>query len=203
MTSNTYEKVKNREKNLTDAADSNKVGRSVTKGTACDPLKKKNISSAQMTHAEVVRRHEKAQTRPEALHTRLPAILGFDTREKFTTIAATTVNKYPIALGIAITLSITLMFMFVVINAVSINKMKLETTRMNSSLEALIEKEAELSIELEKRDDLRYIREVALNQYGMIDKKQVTKYYISMDKDPKVEIIDDSESDPVVNDAED
>lgn len=206
MTSNTYDKLK---KNEDARADTARGERTAHRDAPIDRSREKRLaarhSSEQNRRAAAIRREkaQKAQTKPQALHTRLPAILGFDTREKFTTLAATTVNRYPLALGVAITLLLTTMFMFVVINAVSINKLKLETTQMNSHLEELIEKEAELSIELEKRDDLRYIREVALNQYGMIDKKHVTKYYISMDKDPKVEIIDNSGSDSAVSKSED
>jgi len=95
------------------------------------------------------------------------------------------------------------MFMLVVVNAVSINKMKLETTQMNSELEKLIEREDELTLELEKRDDLRYIREIAVNQYGMIDKKHATKHYISLDKEDKVEVLNKADSEPVVGGASD
>lgn len=204
MTSNTYDKLKKNKDTLADTAGNERTAhRNVP--TEHDKRLAARHSSEQNRRAAALRREkaQKSQIKPQALHTRLPAILGFDTREKFTTLAATTVNRYPLALGVAITLLLTTMFMFVVINAVSINKMKFETTQMNSRLEELIEKEAELSIELEKRDDLRYIREVALNQYGMIDKKHVTKYYISMDKDPKVEIIDNSGSDSAVSKSED
>lgn len=210
MTSNTYDKVKEKENTLAETAVKRGrakasqntdalIGRSAENTTVKgeDTSIKNGVTKTGSRSAS--KRREKAHTKPQAIHTRIPAILGFDTREKFTTIAATTVNKYPLTLTVAIILVLTSMFMMVIINAVNINKIKLETTQMSSTLEELIEKEAELSLELEKRDDLRYIREVALNQYGMIDKKLVTKYYISLDKDPKVELIDKADSEPVVD----
>ena len=210
MTSNTYNKVKNKDNTLaqptqrkTKAAqrDEAVLGRNATVTSGSESAQKVTTHTG---NTALVRKRKKVHTKPKAIHTRIPAILGFDTREKFITKAATTVNRYPLALGIAIIALVTSMFMMVVVNAVNINKLKLETTQMNGSLAELIEKEAELSLELEKRDDLRYIREVALNQYGMIDKKHVTKYYISLDKDPKVEVIDkETDSEPIVDGAAD
>ncbi len=157
------------------------------------------------TNTAVVRRRNR-QTKPEEVNARLPkwlGWLGFDAKERFETIAVSTANRHPIVLYIAITVLITAMFMTLVINAVSINKLKTETTQMNSQLARLIEKESELSLELEKRDDLRYIREVALNQYGMIDKKHVSKYYISLENDHKVELTDNAAFEPIVDGADD
>ncbi|MBE6606500.1 MAG: hypothetical protein E7635_05645 [Ruminococcaceae bacterium] len=201
MTSNTYNKVK-KKKNIISEADAKVVAkRGALVHTGSDSARKKTNTVTQAP--AVARRREKVTTKPQALHTRIPAILGFDTRDKFNTIAVSTANRYPLVIGLLTTLLITSMFMLVVVNAVSINKMKLETTQMNSELEKLIEREDELTLELEKRDDLRYIREIAVNQYGMIDKKHATKHYISLDKEDKVEVLNKADSEPVVGGASD
>ncbi len=206
MTSNTYNKVK-KKKEILAPTDSKVVGKRGALGHVEGNTTREKASAGAQTQVPstkaVARRREKITTKPQALHTRIPAILGFDTRDKFNTIAVSTANRYPLIIGVLTILLITSMFMLVVVNAVNINKMKLETTQMNSALEKLIEREDELSLELEKRDDLRYIREVAVNQYGMIDKKHVTKHYISLDKEPKVEVLDKADSEPVVDGAQD
>ncbi len=201
MTSNTYNKVK-KKKNMITEADAKVIAKRGAIPRTSSDLAREKTNTVTQTPA-VTRRRERVTTKPQALHTRIPAILGFDTRDKFNTIAVSTANRYPLVIGLLITLLITSMFMLVVVNAVSINKMKLETTQMNSALEKLIEREDELTLELEKRDDLRYIREIAVNQYGMIDKKHATKHYISLDKEDKVEVLSKADSEPVVDGASD
>lgn len=207
MTSDTYKKVKSK-RNMLNSADAKKAAKAPGIANTSTTISDEKLQGAQRTRINtnttaVAARREKITSKPQALHTRIPAILGFDTREKFTTIAATTASRYPVVMSILTIILVTSMFMLVVVNAVNINKMKLETTQMNGALEVLIEKEGELSLELEKRDDLRYIREVAVNQYGMIDKKHVTKYYINLDKEPKVEILEKTDSKPVVDGIKD
>lgn len=205
MTTNTYNKAKNNEQALANKeVHAQTVSRTrVNTGNAGTQTNtsRKTQNDAKAREAErraAARRRARAHTQPEAVRTRLPAILGFDTRDKFITKTATAVNKYPIVLGIAVTVLLTLMFMCVVVNAVDVNKLKIETTNMSSELESLIEKDAELSLELEKRDQAEFIREFAKNQLGMIDKKNVTKYHISMDNEDKIVIVGNSASDPVV-----
>ena len=125
---------------------------------------------------------------------RIPGILGLAQKRKFETYKVQAVNKYPFAITMAAIVAITCMFMMLVVNAVSISDMKTKTTQMNGQLEKLIEKREELSLELEKRDDLRYIEEIAKNQYGMIKKDYVTKYYVSLDNHDKIELIAGSDS---------
>jgi hypothetical protein len=206
VTSN-YNKVKNKEDKLAKASQVRKntgavksenvlVGNtSHISGVSGKVRAGENGKTNVRTNGAVVKRRN-VQTKPEEINTRLPkwlGWLGFDAKERFETIAISTANRHPIVLYIAITVLITAMFMTLVINAVGINKLKTETTQMNSHLATLIEREAELSLELEKRDDLRYIREVAINVHGMMDKKYANKHYISLEKDPKVELSNKAE----------
>ncbi|MBQ7820698.1 MAG: hypothetical protein IJ391_00245 [Clostridia bacterium] len=221
MTSNTYNKIKDNDNTLAQPAqgrsrseavksESAVIGNTAHVNTGVSGNTRSGQSVARKgntrTGAVVTKKRDK-YTKPEEIKNPIPrkllGVLGFDAKEKFETIAVSTANRHPVLLNIVLTIIITAMFMTVVINAVSVNKLKTETTQMNSYLAELIEKESELSLELEKRDDLRYIREVALNQYGMIDKKHVTKYYISLEKDPKVEITDKSGSEPIVDGTDD
>ena len=41
---------------------------------------------------------------------------------------------------------------------------------------------------------MNYIEEIAKNQYGMIKKDYVTKYYVSLDNHDKIELIANSDS---------
>lgn len=153
---------------------------------------KRTLSEAErleMQRRAAARKRAKAHTAPEAVRPKLPAILGFDTRDKFITETASAVNKYPLILKIAATLLITFMFMCVLINAVDVNRIKMDTTEKSNLLEELIERDAELSLALEKRDNAEAIRGLAQKKYGMIEKKNVTKHHISMDNEDRIVII--------------
>ena len=206
MTSNTYDKAK-KKSNMLSQGEAKNLHQGIKDGHINTTHSQKtvtNVKSQSGTNTRAVaRRREKVAVKPQALHTRIPAILGFDTREKITTITATAVNKYPIVMTLFVIVMITAMLMVLVTNAVNVNKLKQENTQMNFALEQLIERENELSLELEKRDDLRYIREIATNQYGMIDKKHITKHYISLDKESKVEVFDKEGSLPIVDSSND
>ena len=94
--------------------------------------------------------------------------------------------------------------MFLIVNAVMISDMKTTTTQMNLRLENLIDKKEDLKLELEKRDNLKYIEEIAKNQFGMIKKEYVTKHYITLGSVDKIEVIgnSDNNSEPIVENAD-
>jgi cell division protein FtsB len=200
VTTNTYNKSKESNKTLASSgAKTTRAGIHTGNVRTSSPAVNKARTEEQSLEAKrraEAKRRELAHTKPEAIRLRLPAILGFDTREKFITKTATAVNKHPIVLAILVTLLLTVMFMFVVVNAVDVNKIKIETTRKSSLLNELIERDAELSLEIEKIYNPEYIRERAKNDLGMIDKKNVTKYHISMDNADEIIIVGGESSDP-------
>ena len=151
-------------------------------------------ADASKTKSVSVRR-DRSHSKSEMIKTsRIPAILGLAQKRKFETYTVEAVNKHPFIIAMLAVIAVTCMFMILVVNAVSISDMKTQTTQMSSQLESLIERREELSLELEKRDDLRYIEEIAKNQYGMIKKDYVTKYYVNLDNNDKIELIANSDS---------
>lgn len=151
-------------------------------------------ADASKTKSVSVRR-DRSHSKSEMIKTsRIPAILGLAQKRKFETYTVEAVNKHPFIIAMLAVIAVTCMFMILVVNAVSISDMKTQTTQMSSQLESLIERREELSLELEKRDDLRYIEEIAKNQYGMIKKDYVTKYYVNLDNHDKIELIANSDS---------
>ena len=151
-------------------------------------------ADASKTKSVSVRR-DRSHSKSEMIKTsRIPAILGLAQKRKFETYTVEAVNKHPFIIAMLAVIAVTCMFMILVVNAVSISDMKTQTTQMSSQLESLIERREELSLELEKRDDLRYIEEIAKNQYGLIKKDYVTKYYVNLDNHDKIELIANSDS---------
>ncbi len=198
----TYDAYKKKQAEKASAARrKNNVKASAATARSADKVRVSNGVSAGLkpndgskTKSVSVRR-DRSHSKSEMIRTsHIPGILGLAQKRKFETRKVEVVNKYPFAIAIAAIIAITCMFMMLVVNAVSISDMKTKTTQMNGQLEKLIEKREELSLELEKRDDLRYIEEIAKNQYGMIKKDYVTKYYVSLDNHDKIELIGDSDS---------
>ncbi len=198
----TYDAYKKKQAEKASAARrKNNVKASTATAASADKTRVSNGVSATLKPSDgsktrsVSVRRDRSHSKSEMIATsRIPGILGLAQKRKFETRKVEVVNKYPFAITMAAIVAITCMFMMLVVNAVSISDMKTRTTQMNGQLEKLIEKREELSLELEKRDDLRYIEEIAKNQYGMIKKDYVTKYYVSLDNHDKIELIGDSDS---------
>ena len=199
----TYDSYKKKQAEKASAANrrKNNVKASSTAVASSDKVRTSSGVSASLkpndgskTRSVSVRR-DRSHSKSEMIKTsRIPAILGLAQKRKFETYKVQAVNKYPFVIAMLAIVAVTCMFMMLVLNAVSISDMKTKTTQMSSQLEALIERRDELSLELEKRDDLRYIEEIAKNQYGMIKKDYVTKYYVSLGNHDKIELIANSDS---------
>ena len=199
----TYEAYKKKQAEKASAARRHKNNVKASSATATGAATARSASGVSATlkpvdgskTRSVSVRRDRSHSKSEMIATsRIPGILGLAQKRKFETYKVQAVNKYPFAISIAAIVAITCMFMMLVLNAVSISDMKTKTTQMSSQLESLIERREELALELEKRDDLRYIEEIAKNQYGMIKKDYVTKYYVSLDNHDKIELIADSDS---------
>ncbi len=199
----TYDSYKKKQAEKASAANrrKNNVKASSAAAAGADKVRSASGVSASLkpvdgskTRSVSVRR-DRSHSKSEMIKTsRIPAILGLAQKRKFDTRTVQVINKYPFVISVLAIVAITCMFMMLVLNAVSISDMKTKTTQMSNQLEALIERREELSLELEKRDDLRYIEEIAKNQYGMIKKDYVTKYYVSLDNHDKIELIANSDS---------
>ena len=199
----TYDAYKKKQAEKASAANrrNNNVKASSTAVAGSDKVRTSSGVSAAVNTRDSAKtksisvRRDRSHSKSEMITTsKIPGILGLAQKRKFETYKVQAVNKYPFAIAMAAIIVVTCMFMMLVVNAVSISDMKTKTTQMNSQLEKLIEKREELSLELEKRDDLRYIEEIAKNQYGMIKKDYVTKYYVNLDNHDKIELIANSDS---------
>ncbi len=199
----TYEAYKKKQAEKASAArrHKNNVKASSVAAAGADKVRSASGVSATLKPADgsktrsVSVRRDRSHSKSEMIKTsRIPTILGLAQKREFETRRSQVINKYPFAIAMLAIFAVTCMFMMLVLNAVSISDMKTKTTQMSSQLEGLIERREELALELEKRDDLRYIEEIAKNQYGMIKKDYVTKYYVSLDNHDKIELIADSDS---------
>ncbi len=191
MTYNTYTgKDSVKIKNAAAGADT-AIGSAETRNNSIDAeVGKRSAERSKVKSSDPSALKNKRSQNKEVAVSRLPAFIGLAQKKKIETIKVNTVKKYPLAIAIIIMISITSMFMYIVVSAVGVNELKMRSTEMNNELESLIKQYDELSLEVEKRDNLRFIEELAVNQYGMINKEYVTKHYINMQKEDKIEVMD-------------
>lgn len=83
--------------------------------------------------------------------------------------------------------------MFIVGSSVMLNDASNEYVDMQREISALAEKENKLSLQLEEKNDLRKIEDVAVNKLGMVKKDLVTREYIKLNDGDVIEIYESSE----------
>ncbi|MBQ9080505.1 MAG: septum formation initiator family protein [Clostridia bacterium] len=100
-------------------------------------------------------------------------------------------KKIPTRL-VAIIVVVATSLILVVSGAVISSKAEMELYAAENELEALRTRQIELERELELKNDLRYIEEIARNELGMIDREHGAVQYIDSERDDKVEIYEKS-----------
>lgn len=96
----------------------------------------------------------------------------------------------------AITLAIVFAVLVLVIiySFAQVSEVKNEMTALESQQTALIEQQGELSLKLEKRDDIRVIQDIAMNQLGMVSADRVESRYITLSSGEKISVEENQES---------
>jgi len=103
-------------------------------------------------------------------------------------------TRFPIS-ALATVIVCSVVAMFTVYSGVMINDVMGDISKLESESAELAELERELSLELEVKNDLRVIEEIAVNELGMIKKDFITKNYITMANEDKIEVLDTNDTD--------
>lgn len=83
-------------------------------------------------------------------------------------------------------LVMVVILMFIVYNNSVVNELSYEAGELESSISSMKQENERLSLELEKKYDLKYIENVAKNELGLVKSTEVKKYYISLSDGDKV-----------------
>ncbi len=110
------------------------------------------------------------------------------TEIKIRTIKAPKRSPFPIAVVFMSVIS-TVLFMYMIFNMVQINEVTQDISSMQSQLGNLKTEANELTLELEKKNDLNAIEDYAVNVLGMVKMDQLPKKYVSIDNEEKVEVV--------------
>ncbi len=85
-------------------------------------------------------------------------------------------------------LVITVMLMFIAYSYSVVNNISYEITELEESIALGKQENERLSLELDKKNDLTYIEEVAVNKLGMVKSTEVVKHYVSISGGDRVVI---------------
>lgn len=119
-----------------------------------------------------------------------------ETAVKRTEVGIHTVNSqkvipFPTAF-IFMTLIATLLFMCMIMSYVRINEYTIGIETLESQKSDLASQVKELTLELEKKNNLKVIEEYATNVLGMVKIDQLTKKYITVEVEDKIEVVDEN-----------
>lgn len=115
-------------------------------------------------------------------------------RKKSITTLHTIVSekRYSFPLSVVLTaISITILVLSIITTSVRISEITVENAKLQRTYNSLVAEENELRLLLETRDDLRQVESIAKNEIGMVKKDQVKKYYMTVHKEDKIELVDE------------
>ncbi|MBQ8552458.1 MAG: hypothetical protein IJ428_06560 [Clostridia bacterium] len=103
-------------------------------------------------------------------------------------------KKYSFPLSIVlIALCFTVLIMAIVTTSVQISEITSENSALELKYNSMVSEENELRLLLETRDDLRVVETMAKEDLGMVKKDQVERYYLTVHKEDKIEIVEETE----------
>ncbi len=101
-------------------------------------------------------------------------------------------KKYAFPISIVlVALCFTVLIMATVTTSVQISEIVAENSMLERQYNSLVSDENELRLLLETRDDLRVVETLAKEEYGMVKKDQVERYYLTVHKEDKIEIVEE------------
>ena len=102
-------------------------------------------------------------------------------------------KKYAFPMSVVmIAACFTVLIMAIVTTSVQINEITGENAALSRTYTSLVNEENELRLLLETRDDLRVVETVAKEELGMVKKDQVERYYLTVHKEDRIEIVEDT-----------
>ena len=109
---------------------------------------------------------------------------------KLNTVEVKARYSFPAAI-IMTALAFTVLIFAIVTTSVRISEITTENSSLQRTYDSLVSEENKLRMQLEIRDDLRTVEELAKNEYGMVKQDQVERYYLRTYNADKIEIIEE------------
>lgn len=160
---------------------------------------------AERRRREAARREEEARRLAEETRKRAEAAAKAAARQakkaqaklyrelrKLNTIKTDSRYTFPMAI-VATAAAFTLLVLAIVTTSVQISEITTENSALQRTYDSLVAEENKLRMELEVRDDLRTVENLAKNEYGMVKQDQVERYYLRTYNADKIELIEEEE----------
>ncbi len=87
----------------------------------------------------------------------------------------------------------TMMIMSIVLSFSEIYRTTSEISQLENDLAALRDRAADLELELEEKNDIRVIEQIATDELGMVKEDVVQRWYLSLSDGERIDIIDENE----------
>lgn len=129
---------------------------------------------------------------PAVTKTKVKKAARVKAKVEYTDIERERTHAFPVSL-VLMAVCATVLIMCIVTTGVQINEITAENSALKSQYSELEELSDELSRQLEVRDDLRVVERMAKEELGMVKRDQVDRYYLSVHKEDRIEIIDEVE----------
>jgi len=100
-------------------------------------------------------------------------------------------SPFPVSF-IFYSLVITVMLMFIAYSYSVVNNISYEIGELEESIAFGKQENERLSLELDKKNDLTYIEQVAVNELGMVKSTEVVKHYVNISGGDKVVITEEN-----------
>ena len=110
------------------------------------------------------------------------------------TIAESERKPFPLAF-VFTSLMCSLLFMYMIYNLVRINEYTINISSLKDQLSDLTTSQTELTLKLERKNDLVEIERIATEQYGMVKRDKVTKQYVNVGDGDVIEAEDNGTGD--------
>jgi len=94
----------------------------------------------------------------------------------------------------------TVLFMFMMLTMAQINEFTQDISALKSELSELQKQEEDLRKDVEFKNDLRVVENIAVNELGMVKADQVDKQYVVIGNKDKIEVVEpETTEDSLVN----
>ncbi len=114
----------------------------------------------------------------------------FSELRRLNTVEVKARYSFPAAI-IMTALAFTVLIFAIVTTSVRISEITTENSALQRTYDSLVSEENKLRMELEIRDDLRTVENLAKNEYGMVKQDQVERYYLRTYNADKIELIEE------------
>ena len=118
---------------------------------------------------------------------------------KVRTIKAKRTVPFPTSV-VFVSVICTVLFMFMMLTMAQINEFTQDISALQSELSELKKQEENLRLDVELKNDLRVIEELAVNQLGMVKADEVKKQYVVIGNEDKIEVVEpETTEDSLIN----